>query len=213
MSFLLGNIVVSIFSSLRASSLSSTIRPAEEHPKILSRPSLLPAGPLPCFTVLPAKLPHFPGKSALRSGLPEKTPTLRHHLQHFLLKLVSTHFPLTSFIITLRLEKGSKSFYTCPSCREPPAKHFILGIPGLTTNSLPRFAWDDCSDCGLSRWFPCVSSLSSPSPSFHAHKHRFVFCCSNVTPCDRACPQKNRRISVATFCNTRETAFTSCAEI
>ena len=142
--------------SVRLVTLVNHIVPLRSTQKKLSRLSLLPARPLPGSTVLPAKLPHFLGESALRSGLLEKTPTLRHHLQHLLFKLVSAQSPLTPSPCH---SKGLEHISLLPRASFlPEISSLAFLVP--PTNSLPRFVCDDCSDCGLCRWFPCVSSLS-----------------------------------------------------
>ena len=60
----------------------------------------------------------------------------------------------------------SKGLQLPPHISLLPRASFLPKISSLAflvppTNSLPRFVCDDCSDCGLCLWFPCLSSLSN----------------------------------------------------
>ena len=91
--------------------------------------------------------------------------------------------------------------------------HPWLAFQVPPTNSLPRFACDDCSDCGLGRWFPCSHHSLHPAllSTLTIIDSCFAALCRPVT--FLATIQKNnlRRIYFAMSRNTRENGmYLSC---
>ena len=166
--------------------------------------------------MLPAKLPHVLGSRPYALGCQR------------------THRPSDIISCTFSSSSSLRTFHSHPSsprCHSeerqlPPHMSLLLrasflpkisplvGIPGPPTNSLPRFACDDCSDCGLSRWFPCSHHSLHPAllSTLTTIDSCFAALCRPVTVL--ATIKKNlRRIHFAMSRNTRETACTFRARI